>query len=92
MKLFDFESCKDSSLIRQHIDVSASSLDDERAMTIEELNKLGKNQLMRKLKTVADNKEKIDGINPRYVYVFDFNSKSMEAEIYSLPRNIKKLR
>jgi len=90
MKLFDFESCRDSSLIKQQVSASASSLGDEKAMTIQELNKLGKNQLMRKLKTVADNKERIEGINPRYVYVFDFNSKSMEAEIYSFAKGIIK--
>lgn len=93
MKLFNFESYKDSSLIKQQVgipNVSASSLDGEKVMTIEELNKLGKNQLMRKLKTVANNKEKIDTINPRYVYVFNFNSKSMEAEVYSFAKGVIK--
>jgi len=56
--------------------------------SVKSISKLGKNQLSKKIKLLADNNETIEGIHPRYVYVKSFNYKTMTAEIYCLAKAV----
>lgn len=60
----------------------------EEIINIRELNKLGKNQLVKKLDVIAKNGQTIDNISPRYVYVIDMDSRKMIAKVYCLGKGI----
>ncbi len=88
MTLFDVSSVRSES---SSVQTSSASAIEEKEMTVSELNKLGKNQLSRKLETVVNNMEKIEGISPRYVYIAAFNPKEMQADAYCLNKGTRKL-
>lgn len=54
--------------------------------TVGSINKLGKNQLLKKIETIVEKGEKVDGLSPRYVYVDAFNVKAMNAILYCLSK------
>ena len=62
-----------------------------RKTTVRELNKLGKNQLLKRLESMAMNEERINRISPRYAYVLEFSSKDMSVNLYSLGRGVSQL-
>jgi len=59
---------------------------NEENLSIEELNKLGKNQFIRKIESIVTEYKHIDKISPRYVYVVDFDARGMDAEVYCLAK------
>lgn len=65
---------------------STSTSSIEREMTVFDLNKLGKNQLQKKIETIVENNEKIENLDPRYVYIDAFDIKSMLAIMYCLSK------
>jgi len=54
-----------------------------------DLKKLGKNQLLKRIETIVNNNEKIDGISSRYVYIESFSAKAMTANIYCLAKAVR---
>jgi hypothetical protein len=64
---------------------------NEGTLLVGDLNKLGKNQLIKKIESIVNNNQKINKISPRYVYVLDFSSKTMTAELYCLNKAIKQI-
>jgi len=85
MNLFDLSSLGRSSIKKAN---ASKIVGKEIGLkpTIKQLNKLGKNQLVRKLESMAMNKETIRTISPRYVYVLDFNTKTSITKMYCLGR------
>jgi hypothetical protein len=57
---------------------------------VAELNKLGKNQLNKRIETLVKHNQKIDKISPRYIYILNLDTKTMVANIYCLAKGIKK--
>ena len=51
---------------------------------VDELNKLGKNQLVKRIESIVTNNQKIEGISHRYVYVVSIDTKAMMATFYCL--------
>jgi len=83
--LFDLSSLERSTMVKA--DVSEITSDAKKLKpTIRELNKLGKNQLVIKLESMANNGETVRTISPRYVYVIDYNAKTSMATLYCLGR------
>ncbi len=64
-------------------------LQEEKNVTSADINKLGKNQLLKRIETIAENNEKIDGLDPRYVFIEAFNIKSMTAIVYCLAKGVR---
>lgn len=56
------------------------------AKTIDELQKLGKNQFKERLSQIVKSNETIPRANSRYVYVTNFDIKTMVIEIYCLKK------
>jgi len=61
---------------------------EEKDITASQANKLGKNQLIKKIEAIVENSGKIEGISPRYVYINDFDARSMSAVVYCLAKGI----
>lgn len=89
LNLFDMTTISKGSLIRQTISASPKPMLHEEKLDIRELNKLGKNQFVKKLESMVENYQTIEKISPRYVYVINFDAKNMEAEIYSFAKGIR---
>jgi hypothetical protein len=56
---------------------------------INTINKLGKNQLLKRIETIVENNEKVEALSPRYVYVVAFETKSMNAILYCLSKGTR---
>jgi len=85
LHLFDLSSLGRSSKTKAEV----SQITNEQIAlkpTINELNKLGKNQLAIKLETMATKNQTVRTINPRYVYVLNYDVKNSIAELYCLGR------
>lgn len=78
--LFDFSSLGKSSLPKADFESKAQEKEDKNKT--KDLGKLGKNQLMKRLETIVKNKEIIENISPRYVYIQAFDSKKMLVQVY----------
>jgi hypothetical protein len=61
---------------------------NEGKLSVEEINKLGKNQRSRKIETIVTNREVLETISPRYLYIMGFNAKLMLAEVYCLAKGV----
>lgn len=85
MSLFDVSETR-GSIVKMATPNMKKLSQKEEPMMIQELNKLGKNQLLKKLEVISRTKETIKKLNPRYTYVVYFNSKYMTAELYCLGR------
>jgi len=86
LELFDIDSVGMSVLTK--MDSSPKMVSTDERLTIKNLNKLGKNQLSSKLKTIAENHELVEDIHTRYVYIKSFEPRSMKAEIYCLAKGV----
>lgn len=62
---------------------------EEKDATAGEMNKLGKNQLLKRIESIVENGGKIDGLNPRYVYIDGFDARSMLATVYCLAKGVR---
>jgi hypothetical protein len=62
---------------------------EEKNATSNDINKLGKNQLIKRIEAIVNNNQKIDGVDPRYVYIDAFNIKSMTAIVYCLAKGVR---
>jgi hypothetical protein len=88
ISLFDLSSLGQSSKTRMDVK-STEHIFNEEKLTVFELNKLGKNQLAKKMESIVNNQQQIKNISPRYVYILGFDWKTMTAEIYCLAKGIK---
>jgi len=88
LSLFDISSLSQSSKTKMALSTVDSHTDEE-TLSLAELNKLGKNQLSRKLETIAINRQSIAHISPRYVYIMDFDTKTMKADTYCLAKAVR---
>jgi len=61
----------------------------EQRNDISTINKLGKNQLLKRIETIVENGEKVEALSPRYVYVIAFEARSMNALLYCLSKGIR---
>lgn len=57
--------------------------------TSNELNKMGKNQLLKRIENIVEKGEKVTDLDPRYVYVDAFNLKSMTSILYCLSKGTR---
>lgn len=86
--LFDMNDLGKSSKTKMEVSSSTQVREEKIDFSIKELNKLGKNQFIKKIESMANNNQKIENINPRYVYVLDFNYKAMTASVYCLAKAV----
>jgi len=90
ISMFELSSLGKSSITKMKIPTAqADDVWVEEVITADKLNKLGKNQLVKRIETIIKNRQKIDKISPRYVYILNFDSRSMKAEVYCLTKGIK---
>lgn len=61
----------------------------EQRNDISTINKLGKNQLLKRIETIVENGEKVEALSPRYVYVVAFEARSMSALLYCLSKGTR---
>jgi hypothetical protein len=61
----------------------------EQRNDISTINKLGKNQLLKRIETIVENGEKVEALSPRYVYVIAFEARSMNALLYCLSKGTR---
>jgi hypothetical protein len=62
---------------------------EEKDATSSEINKLGKNQLIKRIESIVETNGKISGISPRYVYIDGFDARSMLATVYCLAKGVR---
>lgn len=74
---------------KSKFEIPAKREEEEKNATSRDINKLGKNQLIKKIESIVERNEKIDGVDPRYVYIDAFNSKSMTAIVYCLAKGVR---
>ena len=90
--LFDIASVGNTSIKKMEMPKKLEDTDaPEEKLTVRNLNKLGKNQLLNKLWYIAENRQIVEDIDPRYVYVIGFNIATMEADVYSLAKGTYQL-
>jgi len=87
MSLFDVSEVENSSITKTEF-IQIEKEEEEKDPNVTQLNKLGKNQLIKKIESVVNNNQKIENISPRYVYILDFNTKMMKANVYCLAKGI----
>lgn len=63
----------------------------EKATTVSNINKLGKNQLLKRIETIVEKEEKVQGLDPRYVYIADFDARSMLSTMYCLAKGTRQV-
>jgi hypothetical protein len=86
--LFDMSTIFGNKIIKMKLPSSVST-PAETKINVVELNRLGKNQLAKKIESIINNKQIVEKISPRYVYILDFDSKLMSASVYCLSKGIK---
>lgn len=88
MSLFDLSTLGQSRILVAEAP-TAKPAEEVDKLTPQELNRLGKNQLVKKIETIVKNGQKVEEISPRYVFVTDFNTKTMLADVYCLAKGIR---
>jgi hypothetical protein len=91
ISMFELSSLGKSSITKMKVPTvpEADDIWTEEIITVDKLNKLGKNQLVKRIETIIKNNQKIDKISPRYVYILNLDSRSMKADVYCLAKGIK---
>lgn len=88
LSLFDVSAVEGGNLVKND-SLEGKELEynaNEEATDIDELNKLGKNQLLKRLDEMSKAGIIIDEISPRYVLIKNFDSKKMSIDFYSLKK------
>jgi len=88
MTLFDLSFEDSGKKVKQEAPIVQKE-QKEYIITAFELKKLGKNQLIKRIESIAKNDEKVEGISSRYVFVEDFDAKSMIANVYCLAKAVR---
>jgi len=87
LTLFDFSGLAPSVIIKAP--VSAPAEDKEERINVKDINKMGKNQRLARIESVVKNNQRVENINYRYVYIIDFEFKTMTADIYCLGKGVR---
>ena len=85
--LFDLSALTKSKITKMQLPVTENKT-EEREFSVYELNKLGKNQLLKKIEDIANSHQIIKKISPRYVFITSFDRRTMVAEVYCLAKGI----
>jgi len=88
MSMFEVSELSQSSVKKMEMPDVELTIKEEK-LDVKTLNKLGKNQLAKKLESIARNNQVIEKISPRYVYVLSFDSRDSVAEVYCLAKGIR---
>jgi hypothetical protein len=88
LSLFDISALPQSSKPKMALSPVDTHINEEN-LSVNELNKLGKNQLSRKLEAMAIKRQNIAHVSPRYVYIMDFDVKTMKADVYCLAKGVR---
>jgi hypothetical protein len=89
MTLFNVSFQEAGKKIKADSGSSILARPEEKDATASQVNKLGKNQLIKKIESIVENNSKIDGISPRYVYIDAFEARSMNAIVYCLAKGVR---
>ena len=89
MTLFELSFQEAGKKIKADSGVKSSEPQEEKDATVNEMNKLGKNQLIKRIESIVENGGKVDGLNPRYVYIDGFDARSMLAIVYCLAKGVR---
>jgi hypothetical protein len=90
LSLFDTDSLGHGTLSKMKTKEDTNKdMPKEEIMSVRDLNKLGKNQFAKKLDSIVNSNQKIEKISPRYVYIIDFDTRSMVVELYCLAKAIR---
>ncbi len=85
MTLFELSSLGRATITKMEVPGSKIDL-PEKEMTVNELNKLGKNQFVKKIESIVEAHKVIEKISPRYVYVMNFDVKLLLVDVYCLSK------
>lgn len=86
MSLFDHEKIGYGEIPRMEYTPSENIEEEELVINIEYLNKLGKNQLIKKVEEVVQTESSLPFVNPLYAYVQDISPQTMEVKLYALKK------
>jgi hypothetical protein len=89
MALFGLSFQDAGKIVKADSGSNVVGIPEEKDATASQMNKLGKNQLIKKIESIVENNSKIDGISPRYVYIDAFEARSMNAIIYCLAKGVR---
>lgn len=87
MTLFELSSLGRATMTKMEVVPKENDL-SQKKMTVNELNKLGKNQFIKKIEMTVETHDTIEGISPRYVYVMNFDIKSLFIDVYCLVKGV----
>lgn len=88
LTLFDFSGMDKGAKTKAEMPVQKVEELQEEILTIEELNKLGKNQLVKKLEDLVKKGERILDASPRCVYVVNYDTRNSDATLYCFSKGI----
>jgi hypothetical protein len=91
ISLFDVSALGKSTLKKMDAFNAREENINEENPSVNTLNKLGKNQLARRLESIVKNNQTISNISPRYVYVVDFDGQTMLADIYCFAKGVRRV-
>lgn len=89
MTLFEVSFQEAGKKIKAESGVKTSEPQEKEDATVNEMNKLGKNQFIKRIETIVENNGKISGISSRYVYIDGFDARSMLATVYCLAKGVR---
>jgi len=89
MTMFDMAEIDRGKIVKADVSTVVPAVEKgEEIITIKELNKLGRNQFVKRIQGIVKEKWTVSHISSRYVYVEEFISKDKIAHIYSLAKGV----
>ncbi|MBP8707695.1 MAG: hypothetical protein KBH94_03095 [Caldisericia bacterium] len=84
--LFDInEFSADKTVAKSKTSFSSYNVNEN---TASNLNKLGKNQFLKRISEIVASGERVEDISSRYIYVYEFNHSNMKITFYCLKKGI----
>lgn len=84
MSLFDHEEIGYGEIPQMEYTPSENVGEEELVINIEYLNKLGKNQLIKKIEEIVQTESSLPFVDSLYAYVQDISPQTMEVKLYAL--------
>ena len=84
--LFDISKMSKGNRTKMLMPPNPKRVEERNIYSVNELNKLGKNQLAKELENIYNEKRKIENINPRYTYVVEIKKSSLKMTLYSFAK------
>lgn len=89
MSLFSYDDIGNGSTPQMEYEKTGTQTEDALIINADYLNKLGKNQLIKKIEEIVQSEESLPFVDPLYAYVQDISPQTMEVKLYALKNGVE---